>query len=87
VSEVVQFPEPDGFAPLWTALPPGPGERRAAILAFPSGTGVAVGFSVGTLRQPQMAGGGPPPGDRELIDDNGTDLELLADAGADHELL
>jgi hypothetical protein len=39
----------------------------------PSGTGVAVGFSVGTLRRATVAGA-PPPGDRELVDDNGVDL-------------
>lgn len=61
--------------------------RPLPLLFMPSGTGVAVGSSVGTLRKLPLAGGGAPPADRELIDDNGVDLELLADAGTDHELL
>ena len=53
---------------------------------MPSGTGIAVGSSVGTLRQAPQASA-PPSGDRELIDDNGVDRERLADAGTDRELL
>jgi hypothetical protein len=53
----------------------------------PSGTGIAVGFSLGTLRKVPASGSPPPPADRELIDDNGVDHELLADSGTDHESL
>jgi hypothetical protein len=41
----------------------------------------AYGYILGSGSAP------PPAADRELIDDNGTDLELIANASTDHELL
>jgi hypothetical protein len=45
----------------------------------PSGPGVAVGFSLGTLRQPPQAGSGAPS--NVLLAEDGT-TPLLAEDGA-----